>query len=125
MGAVADRRIAGGLLVLAGLYQLMPLKQNCLALCRSPVAFLTQHYRKGSAGAVRMGLSHGLYCLGCCWAAMALLFVGGVMNPVWIAGLAIFVLVEKALPFGRIAGLVLGAAGLIAGLVLILASSGG
>lgn len=119
MAALADQRLAGGMLILAGLYQLTPLKQQCLRLCRSPVAFLMQHYRPGPGGALRMGLGHGAYCVGCCWAAMALLFVGGVMNFIWIVALAIFVLIERLLPRGRRAGLVLGGLAALGGVYLI------
>jgi predicted metal-binding membrane protein len=115
MDALGDRRVAGAVLVTAGLYQLTPLKQTCLKLCRSPATFLMRHYKPGATGALRMGLGHGLYCLGCCWAAMALLFVGGVMNLIWIAGLAIFVLIEKALPFGRFLGIAAGIGALALG----------
>jgi predicted metal-binding membrane protein len=115
MDAIGDRAVAGAVLVTAGLYQLTPLKQTCLKLCRSPATFLMRHYKPGAAGALRMGLGHGLYCLGCCWAAMALLFVGGVMNLIWIAGLAIFVLIEKALPFGRFLGIAAGLGALALG----------
>ena len=87
-------------LLAAGIYQFSPLKSACLAHCRSPVSFLSSHWRTGSLGALRMGLDHGLYCVGCCWFLMLLLFVGGTMNLVWIAGLAIFVLLEKVLPRG-------------------------
>lgn len=115
MDELSDRRIAGAVLIAAGLYQVTPFKQACLQLCRSPVAFLMRHYRPGAVGALRMGLGHGLYCLGCCWAAMALLFVGGVMNLIWVAGLAIFVLIEKALPFGRLFGSAVGIGALAVG----------
>ena len=87
-------------LLAAGLYQFSPLKNRCLTHCKSPAAFLSAHWRKGPAGALRMGVEHGLYCVGCCWSLMLLLFVGGIMNLVWIAGLAIFVLLEKLLPRG-------------------------
>ncbi len=104
-------RLAGGLLLAAGLWQLTPLKGSCLRQCRSPVSFLTLHRRPGDWGALRMGLDHGAYCLGCCWLLMALLFVGGVMNLYWIVGLAVYVLGEKLLPGGarlaRWAGLML------------------
>lgn len=120
MDAFADRRVAGAVLIAAGLYQLTPLKQTCLQLCRSPVTFLMRHYRPGAAGALRMGLGHGLYCLGCCWAAMALLFVGGVMNLLWVAALAIFVLIEKALPFGRFFGIAVGIGALAVGFYWLL-----
>jgi predicted metal-binding membrane protein len=92
--------LGGALLIAAGAYQMTPLKQVCLRHCRSPVGFLTGHWRPGAAGAFRMGLAHGQYCVGCCWALMALLFIGGVMNLLWIAALAIFVLTEKIVPYG-------------------------
>ena len=108
--------VAGGILLAAGLYQLTPLKQACLTRCRSPVAFLGAHWRPGPAGAFRMGLAHGAQCLGCCWFLMALLFVGGVMNPFWIGALALYVLAEKAGPRGhllsRASGLLLAGAGI-------------
>ncbi|MGI9405430.1 MAG: DUF2182 domain-containing protein, partial [Hyphomicrobiaceae bacterium] len=88
-------------LVVAGLYQISPIKSVCLEHCRTPADFLSRHWRKGSSGALRMGLHHGLYCVGCCWFLMGLLFVGGVMNLIWIAGLAGLVLAEKLLPFGH------------------------
>jgi predicted metal-binding membrane protein len=91
---------SAAVLALAGLYQLSPLKSACLAHCRGPVEFLTRHWRPGRLGAVRIGVRHGAYCVGCCWMLMALLFVGGVMNLAWIAALAILVLVEKLAPAG-------------------------
>jgi predicted metal-binding membrane protein len=100
--AAAAPALAGGLLLAAGLYQLTPLKQACLRRCRSPVEFLTRRWRPGLAGAFRLGLAHGAYCVGCCWFLMALLFVGGVMNPFWIGALALYVLVEKLAPRGRL-----------------------
>lgn len=112
---LTGRALGGAVLLAAGIYQLTPLKQACLANCRSPVQFLTQHHRPGRGGALRLGMLHGAYCLGCCWALMALLFVGGIMNLYWIAGLALLVLAEKLLPAGdriaRIAGAVLVVAG--------------
>jgi predicted metal-binding membrane protein len=100
MGRVAP--IAGGvLLIVAGLFQWTPLKDACLEHCRSPMGFLMAHWREGAVGALRMGLHHGTYCLGCCWMLMVLLFVLGVMNLPWVAVLTIVVLVEKVLPFGR------------------------
>ncbi|QKP78824.1 DUF2182 domain-containing protein [Methyloligella sp. GL2] len=108
--------LSGGLLVAAGLYQLTPLKDACLRHCRGPAHFLTQHWRPGLLGAFRMGLAHGAYCLGCCAVLMLLLFVGGVMNLVWIAGLTLFVAVEKLAPHGaaisRLTAILLIAAGL-------------
>ncbi|MGQ0533924.1 MAG: DUF2182 domain-containing protein [Caulobacteraceae bacterium] len=95
-----SRWFSGGLLIAAGLYQLSPLKSLCLENCRSPTQFLTQHWRPGAAGAIRLGIIHGAYCVGCCWVLMALLFVGGVMNLIWIAALAVLVLAEKLAPGG-------------------------
>lgn len=116
MMEVQSRALGGGLLLLAGAYQLTPFKHSCLASCRSPVAFLVEHWKRGGAGAFRLGLAHGLHCLGCCWALMLLLFVGGVMNLWWIAALTVFVLLEKLAPLGaqggRLSGLLIGAFGL-------------
>jgi predicted metal-binding membrane protein len=117
MDMKADSRLLGGLLfVAAGIYQFTPLKQACLRLCWSPLSFVANHWRDGSVGAVRMGMTHGLYCLGCCWVLMLLLFVVGVMNLLWVAGLAAVVLVEKLLPsqpwISRAGGLALAAYGL-------------
>ena len=103
--------LAGAVLICAGLYQWTPLKQSCLQHCRSPLEFVLMNWRDGTRGAFFMGLQHGAYCLGCCWLLMLLLFVGGVMNLAWIAGLALFVLVEKLAPAGnwtsRAAGMLL------------------
>lgn len=93
--------LSGALLVAAGLYQLTPLKRACLQACRSPLEFLMLHWRQGKAGALKMGIRHGAYCVACCWALMLLLFVGGVMNLAWILGIAVYVLAEKVLPGGR------------------------
>ena len=90
--------LTGVLLCAAGLWQFTPVKQACLRHCRSPVVFLTERRRSGNRGALLMGIEHGAYCLGCCWFLMTLLFVGGVMNLYWIAGLAAYVLAEKLLP---------------------------
>ncbi|MCU0790524.1 MAG: DUF2182 domain-containing protein [Nitratireductor sp.] len=87
--------VAGTVLVAAGLYQLTPVKQACLKHCQHPVMFVMHHWRPGRHGAFSMGLRHGAYCVGCCWLLMALLFVGGVMNLLWIAGIAIYVGLEK------------------------------
>jgi len=111
-----DLAMVGGwlpavVLALAGVYQLTPLKHACLVRCRSPLAFLLSRWRDGIGGALGMGLRHGVFCLGCCWALMALLFVVGVMNLAWIAILALFVLAEKVLPDGpwlsRVSGVAL------------------
>jgi predicted metal-binding membrane protein len=112
--------LSGAFLVAAGLYQFSPWKNRCLHECRSPASFLSTHWRKSRAGAVRLGVDHGLYCVGCCWSLMLLLFVGGVMNLVWIAGLAALVLLEKLHRFGHWAGRGAGAAMLAAGIYLLL-----
>ena len=112
--------LSGSFLTAAGIYQLSPLKRVCLKHCRSPADFISRHWRKNRLGAVRMGLEHGLYCVGCCWFLMALLFVGGIMNLVWIAGLAIFVLLEKIAPFGHVFGRVSGLLMIAAGGYLLL-----
>ena len=106
-----SRWLSAGVLAAAALYQFSPLKGMCLAHCQAPAEYLSTHWRPGAIGALGMGIGHGAYCVGCCWALMALLFVGGLMNLVWIAALAAFVLAEKLLPAGqavsRIAALVL------------------
>ena len=101
MGGSSSGYLGGGLLLLAGLFQWSQLKYGCLTHCRSPLSFLMSDWREGTGGAFKMGLQHGKYCLGCCWVLMALLFVLGVMNLVWIAALAAFVLAEKVIPGGR------------------------
>jgi predicted metal-binding membrane protein len=107
--------LGAALLVGAGLYQFTPLKQACLTTCRSPAAFITQHFRPGVRGALRLGVHHGLYCVGCCWALMLLLFAGGVMSLLWIGAITVFVLLEKLAPHGaqggRLSGALLVAAG--------------
>ena len=117
--ALGERRLAGGLLLLAGLYQLSPLKRACLRECRSPIDFLMRLWRPGTAGALRLGLTHGIYCLGCCWALMLLLFVGGVMNLAWIAGLALLVAAEKLAPARLRLSQALGAALILGGVAFI------
>ena len=111
------------LLIAAGLYQLTPLKYACLKHCRSPLFFISHHWRPGEWGALRMGLEHGAFCTGCCWFLMALLFYGGIMNLFWIIGLALLVLVEKVAPAGHWVGWVMGV-GLIAwgGSLLLMAA---
>jgi len=117
-----NRWLTAGLLVAAGLFQLSPLKATCLAHCRSPAEFLSHHWRGGRLGALRLGVVHGAYCLGCCWALMLLLFAAGIMNLVWIAGLAILVLIEKLAPFGARLAPLTGATLIAAGLYAILAT---
>lgn len=109
--------LGAGLLIMAGLYQMTPLKDACLRHCRSPAHFISRSWKPGVLGAFRMGLEHGAYCLGCCWILMGLLFFGGVMSLVWIAGITLFVLLEKVLPFGRVGGRIAGGAMALSGLV--------
>jgi predicted metal-binding membrane protein len=109
--------LGGGLLIGAGVYQLTPYKDACLEHCRSPAHFIAAHWRPGIPGALRMGIEHGAYCLGCCWVLMGLLFFGGVMNLLWIAAITLFVLLEKLLPYGA-------GGGRWAGIGMILAGAG-
>jgi predicted metal-binding membrane protein len=102
--------LGGGLLLIAGIYQLTPLKQACLKHCRSPIQFVLTRWRNGTGGAFRMGIEHGVFCVGCCWFLMGLLFFGGIMNLYWIGGIAIFVLLEKTIPLGHWFGYVVGIA---------------
>ncbi len=111
--------LGASLLIAAGVYQMTPAKNACLRHCRSPMHFISEHWRSGAAGAVKMGLAHGAYCLGCCWAQMGLLFFGGVMNLLWIAAITLFVLLEKVLPIGVGGGRAAGVAMVIFGLVLL------
>jgi len=111
----SSARLGGAILMAAGAYQLTPFKGACLRHCRSPLGFLMSHWRDGTAGALRMGIDHGTYCLGCCWALMGVLFVVGVMNLVWVAAMTIFVLVEKVGPAGALVARVAGVAMIAAG----------
>jgi predicted metal-binding membrane protein len=112
------------LLLIAGLYQFSPLKRVCLSRCRSPLGFVLGEWRGGIRGGFEMGLRHGLHCLGCCWALMALLFVGGVMNLAWIAALSIVVAVEKLAPHGDRLGRLLGGTLIAIGVWRLLALAG-
>ncbi len=117
---VSNSVIFGGcLLIAAGVYQWLPIKDACLQQCRSPVEFISRNWRAGNTGALTMGIHHGIFCVGCCWVIMGLLFFGGVMNLLWIATITIFVLLEKILPFGAIGGRVMGLLMVIAGAVTI------
>ena len=113
--------IAGaGILIAAGVYQWLPVKQACLSHCRSPLGFLSSSWREGRLGAVVMGIVHGVFCVGCCWMLLALLFAAGVMNLAWVAALSLIVLLEKIAPAGpaiaRVGGVVL----IIIGLAIVL-----
>jgi predicted metal-binding membrane protein len=107
--------LGGAILIVAGVYQWTPLKYACLQHCRSPLAFLVEHWQPGMPGALRLGLRHGLHCVGCCWALMLLLFVGGVMSLLWIGAITAFVLMEKLAPYGAQGGRLSGLALVIAG----------
>ena len=108
MGTSSSAYLGGALLLTAGIFQWSPLKYACLSHCRSPLGFLMAEWRDGAGGALRMGLKHGGYCLGCCWVLMGLLFVLGVMNLLWIAALAAFVLIEKVIHNGHLVSRVTG-----------------
>jgi predicted metal-binding membrane protein len=117
---VSTTPVLGGILLLiAGIYQWTPLKHACLSKCRSPLGFVLNEWREGRWGAFLMGLKHGGYCTGCCWSLMALLFVAGVMNLVWVAAIAGFVLLEKMAPAGQRMGQAAGALMVAGGVVLL------
>jgi predicted metal-binding membrane protein len=99
--ASANYVLSGVVLIVAGLWQLTPVKYACLVRCQNPLHFLSHHWRRGRFAPIRMGIAHGLHCLGCCWLMMGLLFYGGVMNLAWIGGLAIYILLEKTVPARR------------------------
>jgi predicted metal-binding membrane protein len=117
----ASNVLGGGVLIAAGIYQWTPFKDVCLAKCQSPFRFIQQllGFRRDVIGSLLLGVGHGGYCVGCCWILMAVLFVGGVMNVLWIAFLALLVLLEKLLPFGRWIARAAGVALLAAGVWLL------
>ncbi|MGC2413914.1 MAG: DUF2182 domain-containing protein, partial [Stellaceae bacterium] len=117
--ALGSTLAAGGVLILAGIYQWTPLKQACLRHCRSPLDFILHHWRDGALGAFVSGARHGAFCFGCCWMLMVLLFVGGIMNLAWIAGIALIVLIEKTLPWGGWMGRVTGAVLVVWGVIAV------
>jgi predicted metal-binding membrane protein len=121
MLASANNLFAGIVLIAAGIYQWTPLKNACLWACQLPFAFLSRHggFKRDPLPSLALGLKHGLYCVGCCWALMALLFVVGVMNVLWIAGLAILILLEKTVPGGRFPSRALGLVLIIAGAIFL------
>lgn len=120
MAMASTSSILGGLVLLAaGLYQFTPLKRACLRYCESPLMFLSRHWRPGTRGAFHMGFRHGSYCVGCCWFLMALLFVGGVMNLVWVIAIALYVAGEKLLPFGPRLSRAAGGALILSGTIML------
>jgi len=121
MMAGTGAALGGTLLIVAGIYQWLPLKQACLSTCRAPMSFVQRHggFQTSARGSVKLGALHGFYCVGCCWAVMALLFAFGVMNLLWIGGLMIFVLLEKMLPYQRAMSRTAGAVAVIVGALMI------
>ena len=115
-----SKGLSAAILIAAGIYQWLPLKTACLSRCRNPLEFFVTRWRTGAGGAFRMGAEHGLFCLGCCWALMLLLFVAGVMNLVWVALIAGFVFVEKLLPAGKFTAGLAGVALILSGLFVLL-----
>lgn len=121
MMATRSRTVGGAVLLAAGVYQWLPIKDRCLYNCRSPLSFMQRFggFQPSAAGSIRLGFLHGMYCVGCCWALMALLFVMGVMSLLWIAALMILVLLEKVLPGGRLLSRVTGCAAIVGGAWMI------
>lgn len=111
----ANSILSGAILIATGVYQWLPVKQSCLSHCRSPLGFLTTSWKEGKRGAIRMGVTHGAFCVGCCWMLMLLLFVGGVMNLLLVAAISAMVLLEKVFPAGLVIARVSGALLVIAG----------
>jgi predicted metal-binding membrane protein len=112
--------LGAAILGAAGIYQFTPWKSACLRHCQSPVAFFMTRWRDGAAGAFRMGLQHGTSCVGCCWMLMALLFVAGVMNLLWVASITVFVLLEKLIPYPRVVSCTAGCVLITAGVIVLL-----
>jgi predicted metal-binding membrane protein len=115
----ASKGLNAAILIAAGIYQWLPLKEICLRKCRHPIEFFATRWRAGAGGAFRMGLEHGMYCVGCCWVLMLLLFVAGVMNLLWVALIAGFVFVEKLLPAARFTTRFASVALVLSGVVLL------
>jgi predicted metal-binding membrane protein len=106
-------------LLVGGLYQFTPLKSTCLRACRTPMDFLLTHWHRGLAGQLRLGVEHGLYCLGCCWALMAVFVGAGAMNIVWAGVIAVVVFIEKVVPHGVAVSRVTGAALIVSGVIVL------
>lgn len=119
MMSSANAHFSAALLIAAGVYQWAPIKEACLHKCRTPLEFFATRWRNGRGGALRMGVEHGMYCVGCCWVLMLLLFVAGVMNLLWVALLTVYVLAEKLLPRPRWTGAAASVAMIVAGVVLL------
>jgi len=117
---ITSKIFGGSILILAGIFQFTPLKKTCLSYCRTPVDFIHRSWKEGKTGAIRMGIENGIYCVGCCWVLMVLLFVSGIMNLLWVALIALFVLIEKISARIRWLSPVAGAALIIYGMIIIL-----
>ena len=113
-------RVGAGILLMAGLYQWLPVKSACLAHCRSPLTYFLAHWRNGPTGGWRMGFAHGLFCVGCCWALMLTALSVGTMNPLWMAVVAVVAIVEQTIPGGQLLRLPLGMALIGAGVLRVL-----
>jgi predicted metal-binding membrane protein len=120
MGTLKSNTVSSITLLVAGIYQFTNLKQACLEKCRNPLSFIMGRNIHGTKDIISMGLSHGLYCLGCCWSLMALLFVNGVMNLTWVVILTIIILIEKLLPFEQLSSRFFGVLLVIWGLYLLI-----
>lgn len=114
-----NNTLGGMILLAAGIFQFTPLKQRCLHYCRGPIDFIHRNWKEGKRGALLMGMKNGMYCLGCCWILMALLFVSGIMNLLWIALIALFVLIEKVLPGVKWVSFISGAALIVYGALVL------
>jgi predicted metal-binding membrane protein len=121
LSSTTAARIGGAVIILAGIYQITPLKDLCLSKCRTPITFIMTSWRDGAVGALRMGLLHGTYCLGCCWLLFVILFPLGIMNIAAMAVITLIVFAEKTLPWGRLAPRVTAAALLAYGAVVVAA----
>jgi predicted metal-binding membrane protein len=119
MMASANRTVSAAIMIAAGIYQWLPFKDVCLSNCRNPLQFLVARWRAGASGAFRMGAENGVYCVGCCWAIMLLLFVAGIMNLVWVALITTFVFIEKLRP-GKFISRIAGAALVLTGVALLI-----
>lgn len=118
---VTTSKLLGGIiLIMAGMFQFTPLKNTCLRNCRSPIGFIHQHWKDGKSGALRMGIQNGIYCLGCCWILMILLFVSGIMNILWITIISLFVLIEKVLSSIKFISPIAGIALITYGIIVLL-----
>lgn len=115
---ITNKIVGSIILVAAGVFQFTPLKQTCLSFCKSPLEFIYKHWEEGKKGAIKMGIKNGIYCVGCCWVLMVLLFVSGVMNILWVALITLFVLVEKIFTKSKLISFAAGSVLIILGLLV-------